>query len=60
MLKLDNNGNIEWQKTFGGSYDDNINSILQLPNTDYAFASYTNSNDYNVTGDLSLGQSDFG
>jgi hypothetical protein len=57
LVKLDTAGNIEWQKTFGGSYDEQVNSILQISNEDFAFASYTNSNDYNVTNNH--GQADF-
>lgn len=30
LLKLDSNGNIQWQKTHGGNYSDYINSIQQI------------------------------
>ena len=31
VLKLDANGNVLWQKTYGGSGDDHANSLYQTP-----------------------------
>jgi hypothetical protein len=43
MVKLDSNGNIKWQKCYGGSDDDAAYSIQQIKNGQYIFAGCTNS-----------------
>jgi len=43
IIKLDENGNKKWDKTFGGSYNDEANSIIQTTDGGYAVAGYTNS-----------------
>jgi gliding motility-associated-like protein len=50
IVKLDNTGIIQWQKTYGGSGDEEANSIVQATNGDYIFAGYTNSEDGDVQG----------
>lgn len=35
ILKLDSNGNIEWQKTIGGALSDYLSAVRQLPNGQY-------------------------
>jgi len=35
VLKLSPAGNIEWQRTYGGQYDDFINSIKQTSDSGY-------------------------
>ncbi|PKL84744.1 MAG: hypothetical protein CVV22_11185 [Ignavibacteriae bacterium HGW-Ignavibacteriae-1] len=49
VLKLSNSGNIEWQKTYGGSNNDFSTYIQELRNGGYIMVGYTWSND----GDLS-------
>ena len=41
-MKLDENGNIEWQKTYGGDWWDEAQSIQQTSNG-YIVAGWTNS-----------------
>ncbi|MBI4453758.1 hypothetical protein HY636_03890 [Candidatus Woesearchaeota archaeon] len=41
ILKLDGNGNSEWDKTFGKTYDDNANSIQQTNDGGYIAAGWT-------------------
>ena len=41
VVKLDANGNKQWDKTFGGSYDDYANSIVQTADGGYAVAGST-------------------
>ena len=41
VLKLDENGNVEWQKTYGGSYWDWATSIQQTDDGGYVVAGYT-------------------
>ena len=50
VLKLDASGNIQWQKTLGGSNDDRANSIVQTTDGGYVVAGYSNSNDDDVSG----------
>ncbi len=43
VLKLDGNGNIQWQKTYGGSGWDSASSIQQTSDGGFIVAGYTNS-----------------
>jgi uncharacterized delta-60 repeat protein len=43
VLKLDGNGNISWQKTYGGSKRDNARSILETSDGGYIVAGGTES-----------------
>jgi hypothetical protein len=43
VLKLDNNANISWQKTYGGSGIDEANSIQQTTDGGYIVAGWTTS-----------------
>ena len=48
VVKLDNIGNIEWQKTYGGNVTDNINSIYQTNDNGYILAGLSNSTDLGI------------
>ena len=50
IIKIAANGNIEWQKTYGGSQDENAVSIIQTNDSGYAFTGFTKSNDSDVSG----------
>jgi gliding motility-associated-like protein len=56
IVKLNGNRDIEWQKCYGGSQDDEAYSVQALSDGTYIIAGYTNSNDGNITGNH--GQSD--
>jgi len=43
ILKLNSKGEVEWQKTFGGEYDDEARSIQQTTDGGYIVAGWTNS-----------------
>jgi hypothetical protein len=43
VIKLDNEGNVEWKKTFGGSGHDFPEAIIQTTDGDYAVAGHTES-----------------
>ena len=43
ILRLDANGNVKWQKTYGGSKDDGANNVAIAPNGDVIMAGYTKS-----------------
>src|SRR5690606_6121311 len=48
ILKLDTNGNLVWQNTIGGSGIDYLRDLIQLADTAYMLAGYSNSN---ISGD---------
>jgi len=50
VIKLNNNGVIQWQKSLGGSQSDSAQSIQQTSDEGYIVAGYSNSNNGNVTG----------
>ncbi|MCK9449561.1 MAG: T9SS type A sorting domain-containing protein, partial [Bacteroidales bacterium] len=50
IVKLDNSGNLEWQKSLGGSSYDAAVSIRQVPDGGYILSGYTASNDGDVSG----------
>ncbi|HRO41451.1 MAG TPA: T9SS type A sorting domain-containing protein [Flavipsychrobacter sp.] len=50
IVKLNNTGNIQWQKCLGGSSLDIANAVQQTTDSGYIIAGYTYSNDGDVTG----------
>ncbi|MPT33479.1 MAG: T9SS type A sorting domain-containing protein [Chryseobacterium sp.] len=50
IVKLNNNGSIEWQKSLGGSGIDIASNIKETSDGGYIVAGYSNSNDGDVTG----------
>lgn len=44
IVKLDQNGNIEWDKTIGGSLDDILTSLQQTKDGGYILGGYSESN----------------
>jgi len=50
VIKVDADGTILWQKTFGGSGKESINSISQTDDGGYIFVGTTNSPDGDVSG----------
>ncbi len=50
ITKIDENGNILWSKTFGGSYGDYLSSAMQGLNGTIVLSGLTNSNDGDVYG----------
>jgi hypothetical protein len=50
VVKLDADGNIEWQRNLGGTGPDNAGRILQLPAGGYLLLGNTRSNDGDVSG----------
>lgn len=49
VVKLDTSGNIQWQKSLGGTNDDIAESIQQTSDGGYIVAGYSYSNDGDVT-----------
>ncbi len=50
VIKLDNSGNIQWQKSYGGTKGDEARTIQQTPDGGYIVAGYTGSNNGDVSG----------
>lgn len=50
LAKLSPSGNIEWLKTYGGSFDDAFISIIQSQDGNFIAAGYSESNDNDVHG----------
>jgi hypothetical protein len=50
LVKLNNTGTIEWQKSFGGSANDIALSIVQTNDGGYIVTGWTSSNDGDVSG----------
>ncbi|WP_428232694.1 T9SS type A sorting domain-containing protein [Flavobacterium sp.] len=57
IVKLDKQGNIEWQKTYGGQYADILRSMEQTTDNGYILAGYSNSP---VSGDKTANNKSFG
>lgn len=55
VLKIDSVGNLIWQKTLGGSADDEAYGILQMSDSTYIVAGYTNSTDGDITSNHGFG-----
>ena len=45
LVKLDANGDLEWQKTYGGSKDDQGQQVIQTSDGGYAITGYAMSDD---------------
>ena len=55
IVKLDKDGNVEWQKCLGGSNDDAAYSVAVTPDGGYIVAGVTWSNDGDVSGNHGYG-----
>ena len=49
VVKTDANGNIIWQKTYGGTFTDSLNKVQFTPDGGYLFLGATNSNNGDIT-----------
>lgn len=50
VLKLDSNGTIEWEKNFGGTYQESGQAVLQTENGNFLVGGYSSSSDQDVSG----------
>jgi hypothetical protein len=58
LIKLDANGNKQWQKSYGGSGGEAIDAIVQTPGGDYIGVGWTASTDGDLAGVASKGLND--
>jgi hypothetical protein len=49
VIKIDVNGNLEWSKTFGGSYYEEMNDVQQTTNGEYLIVGETKSSNGDIT-----------
>ncbi len=54
VVKLNNSGDIQWQNCYGGSRDEEANSIFQTSDGGYIFTGTTDSHDFDVNGIVGL------
>lgn len=54
ILKLNENGNIEWSKCIGGTDEDVAYSIQQTTDDSYIVAGFTSSNDFDISGNYGM------
>jgi len=59
IVKLDKEGKIEWQKTYGGQYTDELRSMEQTSDTGYILAGYSNSPISGEKADANKGVGDY-
>jgi len=59
IVKLSSTGIIEWQKSYGGLYEDDPFSIEQTTDGGYIIAGQAYSNEYDVSGNHSFNTGDF-
>lgn len=50
LLKLDTAGNLQWQKTYGGTGYEQLSKLIATNDGGFAFTALTSSNDGDVTG----------
>lgn len=56
VVKVDDEGELEWEKNYGGSLRDEFRSVKQTPDGGYIMVGQTHSNDHDVT--VNYGQGD--
>ncbi|QRY55553.1 T9SS type A sorting domain-containing protein [Sphingobacterium siyangense] len=59
VVKLDSEGKIEWQKTYGGQYADQLRSIIQTRDGGYLLGGSSNSPESGNKSEKNYGQSDY-
>lgn len=50
VIKIDSSGSLQWEKSFGGSGDDRCETIICLPDSNYAMCGFSSSNNGDVSG----------
>lgn len=54
LLKLDNNGNLQWKKCYGGSGNDSAYAVIQTPDNDFLVAGSSASADGDLTANSGM------
>ena len=59
LIKLDNSGAVEWEKTYGGIYKDELQSIIETKDDGYLAGGYSNSPVSGNKNEDTFGEGDF-
>ncbi len=59
IVKTDPFGNVMWEKTLGGSFDDYATTVVEDYNGDFVICGYSESNDFDVSGNFNFGSWDY-
>jgi hypothetical protein len=59
IVNVDGDGNIIWEKCFGGSESEDIIKIIKSSNLEYYLVGSTESSDFDITCDTNYGSTDF-
>jgi len=59
VVKLTQDGTLDWQKTIGGKYKDELKSIVALANDEYVLGGYSNSPVSGEKSDANIGIGDY-
>ncbi|RDC64875.1 T9SS type A sorting domain-containing protein [Adhaeribacter pallidiroseus] len=59
IVKINSNGSKTWDKTFGGSQDDNLSAIIPTPDGGYLLGGTSASNANNDKSEANKGRSDY-
>jgi len=59
LVKLKGDGSVEWQKTIGGMYVDELKSIVQTKDGGYILGGYSNSTESGDKDEKNMGSGDF-
>jgi hypothetical protein len=59
IVNIDDNGNVIWEKCFGGSESEDVIKIIKVSNYEFYLVGTTESSDYDITCDTNYGSTDF-
>jgi len=59
IVNIDANGNLIWDKCFGGTESEHIDKIITTQDDSYYLCGITESSDYDITCDTNYGSTDF-
>ncbi|WP_333696644.1 T9SS type A sorting domain-containing protein [Flavobacterium sp.] len=55
IVKIDRNGDLEWERSYGGQYSDKIQSILESKDGSFLIGGTSNSTEYTTSTETNLG-----
>lgn len=58
LVRIDDSGNIIWEKTLGGSYVESVEDLVEMPDGNFAGIAYTGSADGDIKGHFGTGGDD--
>lgn len=55
IVKINSTGAVQWQRSYGGTFEDNAHDISETTDGGYIISGYSSSNDFDVSGNHGLG-----